>query len=38
MQNPDYYTADVDHIQGLAKAKQTLKTTVSCHTNAVKRH
>ena len=27
--------ADVDHIQGLAKAKQTLKTTVSCHTNAV---
>ncbi|TWT34052.1 putative polyketide biosynthesis zinc-dependent hydrolase BaeB [Posidoniimonas corsicana] len=23
--------ADVDHIQGLAKAKQLLKTTVSCH-------
>src|SRR5919205_1691171 len=23
--------ADVDHIQGLAKAKQILKTTVTCH-------
>ncbi|MDB4331531.1 MBL fold metallo-hydrolase [bacterium] len=27
--------ADVDHIQGLAQAKQTLKTTVTCHPNAV---
>lgn len=27
--------ADVDHIQGLAKAKQTLKTTVSSHPNGV---
>ncbi len=27
--------ADVDHIQGLAKAKQTLKTTVTAHPNAV---
>lgn len=27
--------ADVDHIQGLARAKQTLKTTVSSHPNAV---
>jgi glyoxylase-like metal-dependent hydrolase (beta-lactamase superfamily II) len=26
--------ADVDHIQGLAKAKQVLKTTVSCHPSA----
>lgn len=26
--------ADVDHIQGLAKAKQILKTTVSCHPSA----
>ncbi len=28
--------ADVDHIQGLAKAKQLLKTTVNAHPNAVK--
>jgi glyoxylase-like metal-dependent hydrolase (beta-lactamase superfamily II) len=28
--------ADVDHIQGLAKAKQALKTTVTAHPNAVK--
>lgn len=28
--------ADVDHIQGLAKAKQTLKTSVTAHPNAVK--
>jgi len=28
--------ADVDHIQGLAKAKQLLKTTVTAHPNAVK--
>ncbi len=28
--------ADVDHIQGLAKAKQQLKTTVTSHPNAVK--
>ena len=28
--------ADVDHIQGLAKAKQILKTTVTAHPNAVK--
>ncbi len=28
--------ADVDHIQGLAKAKQLLKTTVTSHPNAVK--
>lgn len=28
--------ADVDHIQGLAKAKQVLKTTVSCHPSAAK--
>ncbi len=28
--------ADVDHIQGLAKAKQILKTTVSSHPNAAK--
>jgi glyoxylase-like metal-dependent hydrolase (beta-lactamase superfamily II) len=27
--------ADVDHIQGLAKAKQLLKTTVTSHPNAV---
>ncbi len=27
--------ADVDHIQGLAKAKQILRTTVSAHPNAV---
>lgn len=27
--------ADVDHIQGLAKAKQVLKTTVTAHPNAV---
>lgn len=27
--------ADVDHIQGLAKAKQLLKTTVTAHPNAV---
>lgn len=27
--------ADVDHIQGLAKAKQILKTTISAHPNAV---
>ncbi len=27
--------ADVDHIQGLAKAKQILKTTVTAHPNAV---
>lgn len=26
--------ADVDHIQGLAKAKQILKTTVTCHPTA----
>lgn len=26
--------ADVDHIQGLAKAKQILKTTVTCHPRA----
>jgi hydroxyacylglutathione hydrolase len=26
--------ADVDHIQGLAKAKQILKTTVTCHPSA----
>lgn len=26
--------ADVDHIQGLAKAKSLLKTTVTCHPNA----
>lgn len=26
--------ADVDHIQGLAKAKQVLKTTVTCHPSA----
>ncbi len=29
--------ADVDHIQGLAKAKQVLKTTVSCHPIAAKK-
>lgn len=28
--------ADVDHIQGLAKAKQILRTTVTSHPNAVK--
>ncbi len=28
--------ADVDHIQGLAKAKQLLRTTVTSHPNAVK--
>jgi glyoxylase-like metal-dependent hydrolase (beta-lactamase superfamily II) len=28
--------ADVDHIQGLAKVKQILKTTVTAHPNAVK--
>ncbi len=28
--------ADVDHIQGLAKAKQLLKTTITSHPNAVK--
>ncbi|MCH1494572.1 MAG: MBL fold metallo-hydrolase [Rubripirellula sp.] len=28
--------ADVDHIQGLARAKQSLKTSVTCHPNAVK--
>ncbi|MCP4890159.1 MAG: MBL fold metallo-hydrolase [Planctomycetaceae bacterium] len=28
--------ADVDHIQGLSKAKQTLKTSVTAHPNAVK--
>ena len=28
--------ADVDHIQGLAKAKQILKTTVTAHPRAVK--
>lgn len=28
--------ADVDHIQGLAKAKQLLKTTVTCHPLAAK--
>ncbi len=28
--------ADVDHIQGLAKLKQLLKTTVTSHPNAVK--
>ncbi|MDA8743697.1 MBL fold metallo-hydrolase [Rubripirellula amarantea] len=28
--------ADVDHIQGLAKAKQLLKTTVTSHPNAVR--
>ena len=28
--------ADVDHIQGLAKAKQVFKTTVTAHPNAVK--
>ena len=28
--------ADVDHIQGLAKAKQLLKTTATAHPNAVK--
>ena len=28
--------ADVDHIQGLAKAKQLLKTTITAHPNAVK--
>lgn len=28
--------ADVDHIQGLAKAKQLLKTTATSHPNAVK--
>lgn len=28
--------ADVDHIQGLAKAKQLLKTSVTAHPNAVK--
>src|SRR6056297_2363480 len=27
--------ADVDHIQGLAKMKQALKTTVTAHPNAV---
>src|SRR6056297_2568032 len=27
--------ADVDHIQGLAKAKQALKTSVTSHPNAV---
>src|SRR3989337_1433038 len=27
--------ADVDHIQGLAKAKQLLKTTVTAHPKAV---
>ncbi len=27
--------ADVDHIQGLAKAKQALKTKATCHPNAV---
>ena len=27
--------ADVDHIQGLARAKQALKTSVTCHPNAV---
>lgn len=26
--------ADVDHIQGLAKAKQVLKTSISCHPSA----
>ncbi|MEM6798080.1 MAG: MBL fold metallo-hydrolase [Planctomycetota bacterium] len=29
--------ADVDHIQGLAKAKQILKTTVTCHPIAAKK-
>lgn len=29
--------ADVDHIQGLAKAKQVLKTTVTCHPVAAKK-
>ncbi|MEN1681623.1 MAG: MBL fold metallo-hydrolase [Planctomycetota bacterium] len=29
--------ADVDHIQGLAKAKQLLKTTVACHPNAARK-
>ena len=29
--------ADVDHIQGLAKAKQVLKTSVSCHPIAAKK-
>ena len=29
--------ADVDHIQGLAKAKQVLKTTVTCHKVAAKK-
>lgn len=28
--------ADVDHIQGLAKAKQILKTRVTCHPNSAK--
>ena len=28
--------ADVDHIQGFAKAKQILKTTVTCHPSAAK--
>ncbi len=27
--------ADVDHIQGLSKAKQTLRTTITAHPNAV---
>jgi len=29
--------ADVDHVQGLAKAKQILKTTVACHPVAAKK-
>ncbi|MGI9458064.1 MAG: MBL fold metallo-hydrolase, partial [Aeoliella sp.] len=29
--------ADVDHIQGLSKAKQILKTTISCHPSAAKK-
>lgn len=29
--------ADVDHIQGLAKAKQVLKATVTCHPTAAKK-
>ena len=29
--------ADVDHIQGLAKAKQILKTSVTCHPTAAKK-
>lgn len=28
--------ADVDHIQGLAKAKQVLKTSVTCHPNSAR--